>query len=100
MKKILVTDSKQSNEDIQNMYETLEKLEKFILEFDEIFSKRKRERNIVDFTDIEHFALSILLKEDENGNLVKSDVAKKYTNKFEEIAIDEYQDSNMVQEKY
>ena len=99
MKKILVTDSKQSNEDIQNMYETLEKLEKFILEFDEIFSKRKRERNIVDFTDIEHFALSILLKEDENGNLVKSDVAKKYTNKFEEIAIDEYQDSNMVQEK-
>ena len=35
---------------------------------------------------------------DENGNVIKTDVAKKYTEKFEEIAIDEYQDSNLVQE--
>ena len=105
--KIFVSDSKQSNQDIFDMYETLKKLENLILEFDEIFSKRKRDKNIVDFTDIEHFALNILVKDVEttiyeNGekhqNIIKTEVAKKYTEKFEEIAIDEYQDSNLVQE--
>ena len=95
---ILTTDSKQSNQDIFDMYDILKKLEKLILEFDEVFSKRKREKNIVDFTDIEHFALEILVKKDEKGNVIKTDVAKKYTEKFQEIAIDEYQDSNLVQE--
>lgn len=97
--KIFVSDSKQSNQDIFNMYETLKRLESLILEFDEIFSKRKRDKNIVDFTDIEHFALNILVKDvDKEGNIIKTEVAKKYTEKFKEIAIDEYQDSNLVQE--
>lgn len=105
--KIFVSDSKQSNQDIFDMYLILKKLENLIIEFDEIFSKRKRDKNIVDFTDIEHFALDILVKEietiiNENGekeyNIIKTEVAQKYTEKFEEIAIDEYQDSNLVQE--
>ena len=49
-----------------------------------------REKNMVDFHDVEHFALEILLNAKE--------VAKKYQDKYEEIAIDEYQDSNLVQE--
>ena len=53
-----------------------------------------KEKNIVDFSDVEHFALKILLN--ENGE--PSEIAKKYQEKFEEIAIDEYQDSNLVQE--
>ena len=105
--KIFVSDSQQSNQDIFDMYDILKKLEKLIIEFDDIFSKRKRDKNIVDFTDIEHFALNILVKgvettTDENGEkhekIIKTEVAKKYTEKFEEIAIDEYQDSNLVQE--
>ena len=97
--KIFVSDSKQSNQDIFDMYEILKKLENLIIEFDDIFSKRKRDKNIVDFTDIEHFALNILVKNvDEEGNIIKTEVAKKYTEKFEEIAIAEYQDSNLVQE--
>ena len=105
--KIFVSDSRQSNQDIFDMYDILKKLEKLIIEFDDIFSKKKRDKNIVDFTDIEHFALNILVKNveittDENGkkheNIIKTEVAKKYTEKFEEIAIDEYQDSNLVQE--
>ena len=105
--KIFVSDSKQSNQDIFDMYDILKKLENLIIEFDEIFSKKKRDKNIVDFTDIEHFALNILVKgvettTDEKGEkhekIIKTEVAKKYTDKFEEIAIDEYQDSNLVQE--
>lgn len=96
--KTLISDSKEANEDINNMYKILVKLEKIILEFGKEFSKRKRDKNIVDFNDIEHFALSILLKQNEDGSVEKTDVAKRYQDKYVEIAIDEYQDSNLVQE--
>ena len=96
--KILIVDSEQASKDIYDMYIVLHKLEKLIIEFDEKFSSKKRERNIVDFTDVEHLALKILVKENEDGEITKTDIAKKYAEKFEEIAIDEYQDSNEVQE--
>lgn len=92
--KILIFNSKEANEDINDMYVILSKLEKIIIQFSEKFEKRKKEKNIVDFSDIEHFALKILL--DENSK--PSEIAKRYIEKFEEIAIDEYQDSNLVQE--
>ena len=92
--KILIVNSKEANEDINEMYDILKKLENVILEFGERFTKRKKEKNIVDFSDIEHFALKILLTE----NNEPTQIAKKYKEKFEEIAIDEYQDSNLVQE--
>ena len=96
--KILNCTSKEANQDIYDMYGILKKLEDLILEFTKEFSKRKRDKNIVDFYDVEHFALEILLKTDESGNIQKSEIAKKYENKFKEVAIDEYQDSNLVQE--
>ncbi len=88
--KILICNSQEANQDIQDMYHILLKLQDLILTFENEFSKRKREKNMVDFSDIEHFALTILLNAKE--------VTTKYQNKFEEIAIDEYQDSNLVQE--
>ena len=94
---ILVCDSKTANEDIFDMYPILLNLRNIILEFEEEFSKRKREKNIVDFHDVEHFALKILIKE-KDGEIIPSDIAKKYQEKYQEIAIDEYQDSNLVQE--
>ena len=92
--KTLIFNSKEANEDINKMYNVLKKLEQIILEFGEKFVKRKKERNILDFNDIEHFALKILLNDDGEP----SEIAKKYKEKFQEIAIDEYQDSNLVQE--
>ena len=92
--KVLIMDSNEAYQDIINMYDILKKLEGLILDFSQIFSKRKKEKNMVDFSDVEHFALKILL--DENGN--PTEIAKKYQSKFDEIAIDEYQDSNLVQE--
>ena len=76
------------------MYELLVKLQNLIIEFDLEFKKAKKEKNIADFSDIEHLALKILVKENEEP----SEIAKKYRDKFEEIAIDEYQDSNLLQE--
>lgn len=88
--KILICNSEEANQDIYDMYAILVKLQNLIITFDKEFTRRKREKNIVDFSDVEHFALEILLNSKE--------VAKKYQDKFEEIAIDEYQDSNLVQE--
>ena len=92
--KIFTANSETANVDLIEMYEVLSKLEKLIIDFDIEFSKNKKERNIVDFSDVEHLALKILVKEDETP----SEIAKKYQEKFTEIAIDEYQDSNLVQE--
>ena len=92
--KIFTANSEMANEDLVEMYEILSKLEKLIIDFDTEFSKNKKDRNIVDFSDVEHLALEILVKEDETP----SEIAKKYQEKFIEIAIDEYQDSNLVQE--
>jgi len=96
--KILICNSKEANEDINDMYHILVKLQNMILEFEQEFTKRKREKNIVDFNDIEHLALNILLKENKEGDIEKSQIAKKYQEKFIEVVIDEYQDSNLVQE--
>ena len=92
--KIFTANSETANEDLIEMYEILSKLERLIIDFDTEFSKNKKDRNIVDFSDVEHLALKILVKEDETP----SEIAKKYQEKFIEIAIDEYQDSNLVQE--
>ena len=90
--------SQEANDDIEYMYTILEKLKNLILEFSDRFYQKKREKNIMDFNDMEHLALKMLVKKDESGNVVKTDIAKRYEEKFEEIDIDEYQDSNLVQE--
>ena len=63
--------SKQANQDIYAMYKRLKYLEKIIIEFEECFSKKKKEKNIIDFHDIEHFALKILVKKQEVKNMRK-----------------------------
>lgn len=68
-----------------------------VLDFRRRMAEKKQEKKVVDFTDLEHFALNILL-ERENGVTRPSRVALEYRQHFAEILIDEYQDSNLVQE--
>ena len=95
--KIFNSNSYDANCDLNEMYQNLSKLKKLIIDFDTEFKANKKEKNIVDFSDIEHLALRILVKE-KDGKYVPTEIAKKYSKKFKEIAIDEYQDSNLVQE--
>lgn len=60
--------------------------------------EEKRSRKIIDFSDMEHYALKILLKK-EDDKYVPTQVAKDYREAFKEIMVDEYQDSNHVQEQ-
>ncbi len=68
-----------------------------VLEFNERMKEKKQEKKIIDFSDMEHYALDILLAREE-GEVVPSQVALEYRQYFHEILIDEYQDSNLVQE--
>ena len=68
-----------------------------VLDFDRRMQEKKQEKKVIDFTDMEHYALDILL--DVNGDQVRpSAVAREYRQHFAEILTDEYQDSNLVQE--
>ncbi len=68
-----------------------------VLEFNRRMRERKQEKRLIDFSDMEHFALEILLDREE-GAVRPSQVALEYRQHFAEILIDEYQDSNLVQE--
>ena len=106
--KIFTSKSEEANQDLIDMYNILVKLQNLIIDFDKQYELRKKEKNIVDFSDIEHLALKILVggqKEPvpmyprgQKEPVPMSPVAKKYRDKFVEIAIDEYQDSNLLQE--
>lgn len=65
------------------------------LEFDRIYSESKRRLNILDFSDLEHFAVKLLCQ-DEGG--MATDTARELSRRFTEIMIDEYQDVSAVQE--
>ncbi|RAZ94021.1 hypothetical protein DK853_37305, partial [Klebsiella oxytoca] len=67
-------------------------------DFKKMLDASKRDKNVIDFSDMEHFALQILLQRDADGTIVPRSTALELQDYFEEIMIDEYQDSNEVQE--
>jgi len=67
-------------------------------DFADRFAEYKREKNIIDYNDMEHFALQILTDVQEDGTVVKSEIAKEIAENYDEIMTDEYQDINLVQE--
>ena len=84
------------------MYEQLERQRPFVkelirlsLEFYDAMEAVKTRKRVFDFSDIEHFALRILVDEQ---TLEPTETAREFSKHFEEIMIDEYQDSNQVQE--
>ena len=83
---------------IKGAYPYIKKLTEIVLEFGERFRKKKKEKNILDFNDLEHFCLKILSDTDEEGNIVPSKTAMEFKSLFDEVLVDEYQDSNNVQE--
>ncbi|MCI9080273.1 MAG: UvrD-helicase domain-containing protein [Lachnospiraceae bacterium] len=83
--------------DIKAMYPLVNELIKLVKDFSDLFAAKKREEGILDFADMEHFALNILTCK-EDGEVKPSAVACELQEFYEEIMTDEYQDSNFVQE--
>ncbi|WP_409069289.1 helicase-exonuclease AddAB subunit AddA [Clostridium sp. FAM 1755] len=80
------------------LYPSIKALSNLVILFDKKYEAKKRERDLIDFNDIEHLSLSILTDRDEEGHIIPSNIALDYRRKFAEVLIDEYQDSNLVQE--
>lgn len=87
----------QWSRNMESAADSMRTLADLVEQFSQLFSEKKRFRNIIDFSDMEQFALAVLTEE-KNGELVPSGVAEEYQERFEEVMIDEYQDSNLVQE--
>ena len=98
--------SESSLEDIKELYPLMKELSGLVIDLQDKYREKKKERSIIDFNDFEHYCLDILMEKNEDGEVVIDDdgkpepsaVAIGLRNKYEEILIDEYQDSNMVQE--
>ncbi len=73
---------------------TISTLVRLVRRYAELYAAAKAAKGIADFSDIEHIALSILYKDGE-----RSAAARELSGRFHEIMIDEYQDSNRVQEE-
>ncbi len=87
--RILAKSPKEYLEDLNELYPFMEYLYELVLSYDTYYREKKIEKGIVDFNDLEHYALDILEHEEPS---------KDYQKKYEYIFIDEYQDSNIVQE--
>ncbi len=90
--------SEKYKEDNEALYPVLRMLYKVVERFSEEYLKLKNERNAYTFSDIEHFALNLLMDTDENGNIIKSAAANDLQSSFSEILVDEYQDTNEAQD--
>ena len=77
--------------------EAVEVLVELTLALKERLDVRKREKKLLDFSDMEHYALQILVHK-EDGQILPTKTALEYQEYFKEVLIDEYQDSNLVQE--
>lgn len=84
-------------EDMMKMRDVIHTLAEVVVEFGKRFRQVKEEKGLVDFADLEHFCLDIL-RDPSSDALLPSEAAKQYKKKFKEVLVDEYQDTNMVQE--
>lgn len=76
---------------IKRLYPLMKCLSELVIELGESYAAKKREKGLLDFNDLEHMCLKILCE--------NHDIAENYKKKFHDIFVDEYQDSNDVQEE-
>ncbi|WP_449354090.1 helicase-exonuclease AddAB subunit AddA [Virgibacillus natechei] len=86
-------------EDMRELAPVIRQLTELVKQFKASFTEQKREKAIVDFSDLEHFCLALLIDESSTVDKpVPSSVAHTLKEQFSELLIDEYQDTNLVQE--
>lgn len=97
MQKLFAQSEEECLEDIDYLRPIVEQMFLCIKEFGENFSKLKESKNIVDYSDLEHYTLQILVKR-ENGEITFTEEADRISQRFDEVMVDEYQDANEVQD--
>lgn len=86
-------------EELQELAPLMKELAELVIGFGKRYEDAKRSKGLLDFGDLEHYCLRILRDESSYpGHLVPSSAALEYREQYEEILLDEYQDTNLVQE--
>lgn len=80
------------------MKPVIETLVQLVISYGKRFEAAKQEKSIIDFSDLEHYCLAILTAENDKGEREPSEAARFYQEQFHEVLVDEYQDTNLVQE--
>ena len=96
-KDIVSGSSKDLNSDLIQLYPVMNSLACLVTEFMSNYRAKKKKKGVIDFNDLEHYCLKILTIR-ENGKISSTPAAHGLREHFEEIYIDEYQDSNLTQE--
>ena len=85
-------------EQFKAQYPIIEGLVELTIAFHKAYRDMKQEQGIMDFSDLEHLCLALLVEPGTEDDPQPSDVAKELQDTFKEIMVDEYQDTNGVQE--
>lgn len=97
LKSLLICTAEDYEDDIKHLRPVMNALKNSLKLFLHRVDEVKRENNSYYFTDILHFALDLLYETNENGERVKTSLAKELSGEFDEILIDEFQDTNTAQ---
>lgn len=98
LKTVFTADIDSLMEDVHSNAPAISMMVKLSKDFADRMEEEKRDRGIVEFSDIEHYALDILVTK-QDGSKEYTNVADELAEYFDEILIDEYQDSNQLQEE-
>lgn len=95
--KLFSVDEEGFSQDIRFLRPRIETLFALVLDYDRRLMQAKKMRNLLDFSDLEHFAVKLLVRE-ENGEQRKTPLAQELSQSFACVLVDEYQDTNATQD--
>lgn len=95
---VIYADSQGICQELSYLHPLFDCLYRLVWDFEALYKAKKKQKGLIDFNDLEHYCLQILTDRTEEGDMVPSEAALAYRSKYEELYIDEYQDSNEVQE--
>ena len=97
-KNVFCTTQSEFWRDLEVLRPSIETLFKLVKAFDKSLTSAKAERRRLDFSDLEHLVLQLLVARDESGMIIPSRQAQEIASRYEWILVDEYQDTNEVQD--
>ncbi len=98
LQKLFLQTEEEILSDIASQYNIVSEMFSCVSTFDKFYTELKLQKNVADFSDIEHYALNLLVNLDSQGNVMATEVADIVSARFDAVMVDEYQDANEVQD--
>lgn len=95
---VMCASTAEHEEDMAYLQPIVKKLVEAVFLFKDKFTELKSVQNGVDFSDVHHKALSLLVEIDNQGNPQKTPLAHEISKRYKEVLVDEYQDVNKAQD--